>query len=73
MNVNLGVLEITDDERRRIGRGGKLATREDIREWAFAILINTLDSTKQTRKAKAALRRAAGLYTEFEKERRKRR
>lgn len=72
MNVNLGTLEVTDAERRRIGFNGKLATREEIREWAFATLINTLESTlvfghAVQRKRAAQLRRSKGIYTESEK------
>jgi len=73
MKVSLGTLELTEEERRRISASGKPATREQVRDWAFFILINLLDPTQYPRQAQAALRRVQGNYTEFEKARRKRR
>ena len=73
MNVNLGTLEVTEEDRRRITGSGRPATREEVRDWAFTLLINMLDPTKKSRKAKAARRRLAGEFTEFEKALRKRR
>lgn len=80
MNVNLGTLEINEKERRAIG-GGILATREKVRDWAFALLIRQLKLKTEFqeppvrigRQERAKRRRGRQAYTEFEKALRKKR
>lgn len=45
MKVNLGTLEISDRERKAIGRG-KLATREQVRKWAFGVIAKAAKERK---------------------------
>jgi len=51
MNVNLGTLEVTDEDRRiikkaikRQGRG--MASREEVRDWAFNLILEDLEERK---------------------------
>lgn len=51
MNVNLGTLELTDEDLRLIkksikrqGRGK--ATREEVRDWAFNLILEELEEQK---------------------------
>lgn len=78
MKISLGTLEINDKERRAIG-GGIPATREKVREWAFALLIRQLKLKTEFqeppirlgRQERAQKRRGRGAYTQFEKALRK--
>ena len=51
MNVSLGTLEVTDEDRRLIkkaikrqGRG--MATRKEVRDWAFNLILEDLEERK---------------------------
>jgi len=51
MNVNLGTLEVTDEDRRiikkaikRQGRG--LASRDEVRDWAFKLILEEIEERK---------------------------
>lgn len=48
MNVNLGTLEVDKEDRLIIGIN-KLATREEVRDWAFQLMIGTLNEAKGKR------------------------
>jgi hypothetical protein len=45
MKVNLGTLEVDATDRKIIGIN-KLASREEVRDWAFQLMIGTLIEAK---------------------------
>ena len=51
MNVSLGTLEVSDEERllikKAINRRGRgMATREEVRDWAFNLILEDLEERK---------------------------
>jgi len=48
MRVNLGTLEVDATDRQIIGIN-KLASREEVRDWAFQLMIGTLIEAKGQR------------------------